>query len=194
MKRIPILLALCLAATCAYAQGVVGVKTNLLYGAATLTPNLGAEIGLGRHTTLELSGSYNPWNLNGTQADNTKLVHWIGQAEFRYFTCERFNGHFLGVHGLYSMFNIGGHELPLLLGKGSKEYRYEGSAYGAGLSYGYQFVLGRHWNLELSVGVGYMQIKYDQYDCPHCGDLKGQFTRNYIGPTKAAVSLIYIIK
>lgn len=38
MKRIPILLALCLTAACAYAQGVVGVKTNLLYGAATLTP------------------------------------------------------------------------------------------------------------------------------------------------------------
>lgn len=194
MKRISILLSLCLVVACTYAQGVVGIKTNLLYGATTFTPNLGAEVGLGRRITLELSGGYNPWNLNGTPDDNKKLVHWVGQAEFRYFLCERFNGHFFGVHGLYSMFNIGGHELPLLLGKGSKDYRYEGDAYGAGITYGYQFMLGRNWNLELSVGVGYMQLSYDQYDCPHCGDVKGRFTKSYVGPTKAAVSLIYIIK
>ncbi|MEG1935625.1 MAG: DUF3575 domain-containing protein, partial [Rikenellaceae bacterium] len=43
----------------------VAIKTNLLYGAAAYTPNLGLEIGLGRKTTLDISGGYNPWNRDG---------------------------------------------------------------------------------------------------------------------------------
>lgn len=177
----------------AFAQGKVGIKTNLLYGAGTFTPNLGVEIGLGKRTTLDLSGGYNWFNLNGTANNNKKLVHWIVQPEFRYFLCERFNGHFFGVHGLYSQYNIGRHELPMLFGKGSKDYRFEGDAFGAGLSYGYQLMLGRSWNLEFNIGVGYMNLRYDKYDCPKCGSKVGTESRHYFGPTKAGISLIYII-
>ena len=38
----------------------VAVKTNLLYGVYTYTPNLGLEVGLGKRTTLDISGGYNP--------------------------------------------------------------------------------------------------------------------------------------
>ena len=57
------------------AQDRFAVKTNLLYGGVARTPNLGVEIGLAPRWTLELSGSYNPFNLNGSDADNKKLVH-----------------------------------------------------------------------------------------------------------------------
>ena len=83
----------------AHAQKVA-VKTNLLYGAGTLTPNLGVEFGLGKRTTLDISGGYNPWNRQGTATDNKKWVHNIVQPEFRYWLCQRFNGHFFGVHGI----------------------------------------------------------------------------------------------
>lgn len=175
------------------AQGSVGIKTNLLYGAYTQTPNLGVEIGLGRHTTLDISGGYNPWKLDN-DGGRKRLVHWLVQPEFRYFFCNRFGGHFLGVHALYSQYNIGGHNLPLLFGKGSKEFRYEGSAYGSGITYGYQFLLGRRWNLELSVGAGVVRMDYDKHDCINCGRKVGRERKTYYGPTKAAVSLIYIIK
>lgn len=179
----------------AQAQGKVGIKTNLLYGAGAFTPNVGVEIGLGRRTTLDLSGGYNWFNLKGTADNNKKLVHWLVQPEFRYFLCEKFNGHFFGVHGLYSQYNIGGHELPMLFGKGSKEYRHEGNAFVAGISYGYQLMLGKHWNLEFNIGVGYMHLKYDKYACPTCGKkVESGATKNYFGPTKAGISLIYIIK
>lgn len=195
MKRVLILITLCLGAMgSAWAQGVVGIKTNLLYGGYTYTPNLGLEIGLGKRTTLELTGGYNPWNLDGLKNDNKKLVHWLAQAEFRYFLCERFNGHFFGVHALGGQYNIAGHELPLLLGKGSKDFRHEGSALGAGISYGYQLVMGKRWNLEFTIGIGYANLRYDKYNCPKCGEKLGTFTRNYFGPTKAGISLIYIIK
>lgn len=194
MKRILILLTLCLGLTgLAFAQGEVGIKTNLLYGAGAFTPNLGVEIGLGRRTTLDISGGYNWFNLDGKKNNNKKLVHWIVQPEFRYFLCEKFNGHFFGLHALYSQYNIGGHNLPMLFGKGSGDYRHQGWAAGAGISYGYQLMLGRSWNLEFNIGVGYAQLQYDKYLCPTCGDKVGTETKHYFGPTKAGVSLIWII-
>ncbi|MEG2866016.1 MAG: DUF3575 domain-containing protein, partial [Mucinivorans sp.] len=144
MKKRLIIAIFCLAwALPAAAQGTVAVKTNLLYGAGAFTPNLGVEIGLGRRTTLDLSGGYNWFNLDGKRDNNKKLVHFMVQPEFRYFLCEKFNGHFFGVHALYSEYNIGGHNLPMLFGQGSKDFRHQGWAAGAGVSYGYQLMLGR---------------------------------------------------
>ena len=122
----------------AYSQENIAIKSNLLYGIAAFAPNIGIEVGVGNRTTLDLSASYNWFNLDGAKNNNQKLVHWIVQPKFRYFLNERFNGHFFGVHALYSEYNIGGHELPLLFGKGSKEFRHEGNAVGGGFSYGYQ--------------------------------------------------------
>ena len=73
----------------------IAVKTNLLYW-ATSTPNIGFEFGLGKRTTLDLVGGYNPWTLN--KDDNKKIKHWMVMPEFRYWLCERFNGHFFGIH------------------------------------------------------------------------------------------------
>jgi len=170
---------------------IAAVKTNLFYGAYTLTPNLGAELGLGSRSTLDVGAGYNPWNYEGSETDNKKLVHLLGEVEYRYWLCEKFNGHFFGAHALGSLYNISQYELPLLFGEGSKNYRYEGWAAGAGISYGYQFLLGKNWNLETSIGVGYIYLKYDKYDCVKCGEPSGSARRDYIGPTKATVSLLY---
>lgn len=192
-KFIPLAFCLTMTISHVHSQDRVAIKTNLLYTATTYAPNLGLEIGLGRHTTLDLSGGYN-WFKSNDSRDHKKLVHFIVQPEFRYFLCERFYGHFFGVHALYSRYNISGHELPMLFGKGSSDYRLRGQAWGGGVSYGYQFLLGKNWNLELELGVGYARLVYDKYDCRHCGRHAGSAHRDYFGPTKAAVSLIYIIK
>lgn len=57
-----VFLVLCWCGNEACAQDVA-VKTNLLYWATT-TPNLGMEIGLGKQTTLDIVGGYNPWTLD----------------------------------------------------------------------------------------------------------------------------------
>lgn len=195
MRRLMIMtLFLLLSLTYVAAQGVVGIKTNLLYGGVAFTPNLGVEIGLGQRTTLDIAAGYNPWNMNGNSVGNKKLAHFMVQPEFRYFLCERFNGHFFGVHALYSEYNISQHELPMLFGKGSRDYRFQGDAYGGGISYGYQFMLGTHWNLEFEIGVGYARLNYDKYNCYKCGSKIESAHKDYFGPTKAGISLIYIIK
>ncbi len=171
------------------------IKTNLLYGGLALAPNLGLEAGLGRRSTLALGAGYNGWNLNGSAEDNRKLAHWLVQGEYRHWFCERFNGHFIGGHLLYTKYNISEHEMPLMFGKGSKEYRYDGWMAGVGFSYGYGLMLNRKWNIEFTIGVGYGYMRYDRYDCPHCGESAGVGRqRNYFGPTSAGITLVYLIK
>ena len=74
----------------------VAVKSNLLYDATT-SMKLGLEFGIAQKWTVDMSGNYNPW----TFSDNKKMKHWFIQPEARWWTCEKFNGHFWGVllHG-----------------------------------------------------------------------------------------------
>ena len=81
---------------------VVGIKTNLVQW-ATVSPNLGVEIGLGKQTTLDISAGFNPFKFS----HDRQWRHWMVQPEFRWWTCERFNGHFLGVHMIGGGFNVG---------------------------------------------------------------------------------------
>ena len=71
----------------------VAVKTNALYWLTT-TPNLGVEVALGNKVTLDVSGAYNPW----TFKDDKKMRFWLVQPEVRYWFCEKFEGHYIGVH------------------------------------------------------------------------------------------------
>ena len=165
----------------------VAVKTNLLYDATT-TPNLGLEAALGRKHTVQLFYGLNPWELK----EGKQMKHWLLMSEYRYWLCEKFNGHFFGVHLMGGEFNAGGIELPGGLFKSLKDNRYEGWYAGGGITYGYQWMLSRHWNFEGSVGLGYDHIKYRQYPCVECGALKKRGRSNYFGPTKLALSLIYV--
>ncbi|MDD4010258.1 MAG: DUF3575 domain-containing protein, partial [Fermentimonas sp.] len=95
---------------------------------------------------------------------------------------------------LIGEYNIGGVDVPIGKLKNLKDYRYQGYAYGGGISYGYQWVLSKRWNLEANLGAGYVYLDYDKYPCVKGGTLIESPNKNYFGVTKAAVSLIYLIK
>jgi hypothetical protein len=162
----------------------IGVKSNILYDVTT-TVNLGLEVAMAPQWTIDLPVNYNPWEFAG----NRKLKHWLIQPEARYWFCERFNGHFVGLHTHIGEYNIGG-----LQSIGLKNSRYQGNFYGVGLTYGYQWILGRRWNLEATIGLGYAYLSHAQYPCEKCTSKITDLTKNYFGPTKAGISLIYIIK
>ena len=167
------------------------LKTNLLYGAATFTPNLRMEIGLDNRSTLELGANYNGWNWEGAKGDNRKLVHLSGIAEYRYWLCERFVGHFFGIHGFGVHYNISDYEVPPVFDKG---FRYAGYAFGGGISYGYAVPLSARLGLEFNIGVGAAYLTYDKYGCDKCDEKIGKYTDTYFGPTRAGINLVYIIK
>lgn len=163
----------------------LGIKTNLLYD-ATSTINLGLEVGLRNRWTLDVSANYNGW----LAGEKIRLKHWLLQPEARYWLSENFNGHFLGVHAHVAGVDMGGTKFPLVNGEG----RYKGYLYGAGISYGYQVILSERLSLEATIGFGYARVDYDRYSCKTCTDKSGPYHKNYIGPTKAGISLIYFVR
>ena len=73
------------------------------------------------------------------------------------------------------------------------KHRFEGWFAGAGIAYGYAWILSRHWNLEAEVGIGWAYTRFDKYDCVKCGQLnESNVPHHYIGPTKVAVNLVYV--
>lgn len=170
----------------AHAQRVA-LKTNLLYGATT-SPNLALELRLGNHTTLDLGGGVSFWKFN----ENKTFKHWLAQPELRLWTCDVFNGHFFGLHLHGGQYNIGNIDIPVGRLKAFKDHRYQGYYYGAGLSYGYQWILSKHWNFEASLGGGYARIFYEQFPCAECGTKMDEGFYNYWGITRAALSLVYV--
>lgn len=174
-----------------FAQNVA-VKTNLLYD-VTATINVGVELGLSPRWTFDLSGNFNGW----TMSDNRKWKHWLIQPEARYWFCNRFAGHFIAAHALGGQYNIVGVSTGFnFLGKVFPDFsrrRYQGWFAGVGVAYGYTWILGRHWNLETELGIGYIYTRYDSYPCATCGKkLETNKPHHYLGPTKAAISLVYL--
>ncbi len=167
---------------------VVGIKTNLVADATT-TMNVTLEIATAPKNTLDLYVNWNPW-----EPESGKLIkHLLVQPEYRFWFCEKFAGSFLGVHLHGGLFNMTGVKLPFDMYPGLQTNRYEGEFIGGGVSYGYQWVLSKHWNLEANIGAGYAYINYDRYQCGDCGKrLEKDKDKHYFGPTKAALSIVYI--
>ena len=186
-SKIIVLTLLMLSGGFAVHAQMVAAKTNMLYGVGTLTPNLGVEIGLNEKSSLDLSAGLNLWNLD----EEKKWIHFLFQPEYRYWTCEKFNGHFYGIHGIFARYNVGGIKIPTLF---EKDLRYEGYAYGGGISYGYHWMLSPAFGVEFNIGVGVAYLTYDSFNCMKCGDLQENASKFYFGPTKAGISLTYIIK
>lgn len=189
MRKLIFILLLTACSSLAFSQNV-GVKTNFAHWATIGSPNVGMEFALNRKFSLDVVGGFNLWELG----NNRKAKHWLIQPEGRFWFCETFNGHFVGLHGLVGEFNIGGIDIPIGRLSRFRDYRYEGFAFGAGLSYGYQWIIGSRWNLELSLGAGYTFLNFDKFECVRCGDRIGSGTKHYFGITKVSISLIRFIR
>lgn len=170
-------------------SGRFGIKSNLLYD-ATLTINLGLEFLISPRMTFDFPVNYNGW----TFSDNKKFKHVLVQPEFRYWLCDPFQKHFVGFHGHYGYYNIGGIDAPFGFFPTLESNRYQGWLAGVGVSYGYALYLGPRWNMEFTVGFGYTYLHYKKYECVECGEYRGKFDKHYVGPTKIGLSLVYLIK
>ena len=185
-----VVIMLLMGAQRSFAQSIA-LKTNALYWATT-TFNAGAEIRVAPKWTVGLTAGYNPF----TYSDNTKLKHVLIEPEARYWLCSPYAGHFIGANAIYSHYNVGNIDgLPDFLGTKFStlaDNRYEGWFVGAGVGYGYAWMLGEHWNLEAEIGLGYAYSDYDSYLCPRCGSMLGSGDHHYFGITKASISLVFV--
>lgn len=201
MRHYLIIVAICLTAFVGTAQAQkVGGKTNALYWASA-TPNAGIEFALADRWTMEVAGGYNPWTFN--KESNLKAKHWLVSPEVRYWFCESFHGHFIGLNANYTQFNMSGMPFPntfITLRSNApsvetmSDARICGWAVGAGITYGYQFLISPRWNLELTAGFGWWYTEYDRFESRKCGMFEQAVYKHALGPTSLGVSFIYLIK
>lgn len=165
----------------------VGIKTNIPYWGVMETFNAGVEFRLARHWSLDVEAGLNPFD--GKKDDGSygkSLKHLRLHPELRYWFCETSYKHFIGLHIPYLLYNVS--DIKLL---GTEGERHQGWGAGVGVSYGYSFLLSKHWNLEATVGVGYLYLESEKYPCTNCGRRQGYEKKHYFGPTQAAINLIY---
>ena len=162
------------------------LKSNLLFDAALL-PNVEFEVPI-RNKWSILGEWMFPWYLSG---DNSKALEVLmGSIEGRYWFGNRQNksaltGFFLGIYA----------------GGGLYDVRYKGKGYqgefliSSGITSGYSLRVCDQLNFEFSLGFGFMRSKYEYYIAENnYHDLIWQNDGifNWIGPTKAKVSLVWL--
>jgi hypothetical protein len=144
---------------------------------ATATANVEISMALDRKWSLHLPVYYNPFVFKG----NRKLQNFTAMPGVRYWLLESYVNGFIGANAVASKYHISW--------KGS---RYEGVAYGMGISMGYAWLLSPRWNLELEGGIGLVRADYTEYECQECGRRKGEYIRWVAVPNRLALSLVYL--
>lgn len=135
---LPLLLCFMFAAPRAKAQRMA-LKTNAVEY-LILSPNLTFEARLSRVLSLQIGMAVNPLNkpIAGIQATNFRV-----EPELRYWLNRPMARHFIALSC-----TAGTYSLQL------KNNILKGDAVAAGISYGYVWVLSKHWNMEAEIGLG----------------------------------------
>jgi len=162
----------------------LAIKTNLLYDALVI-PNIGAEVGI--YKGLTIGGNYqNIWLRDDARTRWYRLegfeagINWYINKEKR-----PFKGHHIGIYGQMVTWDL------TIDGRG---YLAERWAYGGGISYGYALPVGKRFNLDFEIGVGYLGGNMHEY-IPEDGHRVWQSREpfQWIGPTKIGITLQWLI-
>lgn len=173
---------------------IMAAKTNMLYDAA-LVPNIGAEFYLGKD--LSVTGewmyawwdSYNRHRYWRVYGGDLGLRWWFGRKAHE----KPLTGHHLGIFAGALTFDF---ELG--------DYGYMGGKPGgtlwdrclvhSGIEYGYSLPITRRLNIDFSIALGFLggnYIKYFPFDNEYFK--QKEYKMRFVGPTKAEVSLVWLI-
>ena len=171
----------------------IAIKTNLAYD-ALLVPNIGVEFYLGKNWSVEARGMYawwerDPkhryWNVCGVEATVRKYLGSSPEGKPR-------SGHHLGAYLQALTYDVefGGRGY---MGARPGAKPWKNPSYGVGLEYGYSLPVCKNLNIDFSVGIGYLRGKYHVYDpIDNHYVWKETRMRNWFGPTRAEVSLVWM--
>lgn len=171
-------------------SSLLALKTNLLYDAA-LIPNIGLEVSLGKQWTVAADWFYTWFS------SDSRHRYWQSYGGYltvrRYFgngpqpsnpDYSRLTGHHVGAYILGLTYDVEW---------GGKGYQAAKFGFGGGLEYGYALPIGRRLDLDFTIGVGFQDGEYKEYE--PADDETGHYVwqatkkRHWWGPTKAEVTL-----
>lgn len=158
------------------------LKTNMLYDAIAI-PNIGIEIPIGKDWSVGANWMYAWWS------NDSRHRFWRiygGDIELRrWFSARPRCGHHVGLYGQMLTYDIEW---------GKRGYLGDRWSWGIGLSYGYSLPIGKLFNIDFTLGIGYLNGDYMKYH-PEDGRYLWESThqQKWFGPTKAEVSLVWHI-
>lgn len=164
----------------------MALKTNMLYDVA-LVPNIGVEFYLGKRWSIGGNWMYawwksdkrhNYWRTYGGELDVRKYFGRRAQEK-------PLTGHHLGLYGQMLTYDF---EL------GNTGYLGDKWSWGVGIEYGYSLPIARRLNIDFAIGIGYLGGEYKKYDPVNTHYVwRATKQRHWFGPTKAEISLVWLI-
>ena len=162
--------------------------TNMLYDVA-LTPNLGVGMGVTDRLTVTADWMWARWN------NRDRRRYWRiygGDLELRYRIGPARDGrplagHHIGVYGSLACydFQAGRSHTGVL----SDRYNYA-----VGVSYTYSLPLSTRFNIDFSLGVGYLWGTYKKHTpIDDCDVWLSTHRLRWFGPTRVGVSLVWLV-
>ena len=172
----------------------MGIRTNMLYD-ALLIPNIGVEFYLGKNWSVMANWMYGWWKSDRTHwywrayGGDLAVRKWFGKAADE----KPLTGHHLGVYAQVFTFDFETGGRGYMGGKPGGTI-WDKANYAAGVEYGYSLPIAKRLNIDFSIGAGYWGGTYYEY-IPEDGCYVWQSTkqRHWFGPTKAEVSLVWLI-
>ncbi len=172
------------------------ISTNMLLDAG-LVPNIGVEFYVGKNISV-----YGQW----------MHAWWSNDAHHRYW---RMYGGDVGARWWFGKQAhekpLTGHHLGVYAGAFTYDFELGGTGYmggmphgtiwdrcfvNAGVEYGYSLPVAKRLNIDFTIGIGYMGGKYIKYEPgskPHLYYWENTKHLNWVGPTKAEISLVWLI-
>ena len=173
---------------------ILALKSNLLYDALTLV-NYSIEMPFAKNFSALYYHQF-PWWRWG-EGNNKYCIRFLsigGEARWWFKPMptikngrkrDKLVGHYLGVYAESGKWDF----------EWKRTFCRQGEHWSAGISYGYSMPLGKYFNLEYSLSLGYASIPYRKY--VPSGDYQILWrdpvkhgTQHYFGPTKAQISLV----
>ncbi len=172
----------------------MGVRTNMLYDILA-APNIGVEFYLGKNWTIGANWMYAWWkNANHNRfwriyGGDIQLRYWFGSAAHE----KPMTGHHIGIYGQTLTYDFEWGGRGYLGGKPGGSL-WDRANWAAGVEYGYSLPIAHRFNIDFTLGIGYFWGTYLEY-IPQDGHYVWQATkqRHWFGPTKAEISLVWLI-
>lgn len=160
------------------AAQIFAVRADAL-AALTGTLHLGGEVSVADKWSVEASGYWNP-----VKTSSLSMNFHAVQIGGRYWLYESFVGYFVGGQLSYVDYDLG-----------SRTKRYDGRAYGIGISYGYAWMLSKRWFVTVEAGVGLYRTTDTRRD-PTIGDWDDEYIYHYrrwtLAPSRLELSFSYL--
>lgn len=168
--------------------------SNMLFDAAGV-PNLGAEFYLGRNWSMAANYMHAWWS------KEVKHRYWRicgGDVNVRWWFGRRanekpFTGHHIGAYVQTLTYDFEWGKKAYMAGEPGGTI-FDRAHIGYGIEYGYSLPIARRFNIDFTIGVGYIGGRV--YEFEPDGDRylwTATTNRRWLGPTKLEISMVWLI-